>query len=190
MFDFRPLFLLICLSVLPYGAYAKPPVPAPAQKHDKHAPIDITSDTLEVFQAENRAVFTGHVVAIQAEDRLKADTMTVYYRKQDDAAAKKKKTSTGPEAGAIKKIDADGNVFLSTPTETASGDTGTYEVEQQVIHLNNHVVLTRGQNVLKGDKLTYNLDTGKSVVTGGTADAKPGRVHALFVPENKDKSKP
>jgi lipopolysaccharide export system protein LptA len=52
-------------------------------------------------------------------------------------------------------------------------------------------VLTRDKNVLKGDRLTYNLATGKSAISGGGAAAKSGgkdRVRALFVPDGaKDK---
>jgi len=199
---YRLLYLLLLIPAV--AAYAKPPMPASAQKHDRHAPIDITSDRLDVFQAENRAVFSGHVVAIQAEDRLKADEMVVHYRKQDEqeqaktAAPDKKTPDANPmNAGAITKIDTKGNVFLSTPAETASGDWGDYDVDAQVVHLNDHVVLTRGPNVLKGDHLVYNLDTCKSVVTSDAGTAAPGgapatgkqRVHALFIPEKGDKPK-
>jgi lipopolysaccharide export system protein LptA len=200
-------------------AHAKAPSLASGQKHDKKAPIEITADTLEVYQAENRAVFKGHVVAIQADDRLKGDEMIVYYKNQEEQNKEKGKDkksvsnaktpdskatddkaepdSNPMNAGAIKKIDVKGNVFLSTPQETASGDWGDYEVDNQLVHLNDHVVLTRGKNVLKGDKLVYNLDTGKSVVTSATGSQKPGmdtkksqRVHALFVPENKTPNQP
>lgn len=196
--------IVLVLCLLPFDLCAAG-LPGPAQKHDKHAPIDITSDTLEVFQAENRAVFSGHVVAIQAEDRLKADQMTVYYRKQNGqqtgqpAAAKPANKPAAPDsgnplnAGAVRKIDTKGHVFLSTPQDTASGDVGDYDVEKQTIHLNDHVVLTHGKDVLKGDHLVYNLDTGKSVVTSNGVTVGPhptkSRVHALFIPENKDKNK-
>jgi len=170
------------------------PLDASGSKHDNHAPIEVTSDELEVMQELNQAIFTGHVVAIQGEVRLKADKMTVHYdKKEGDAKAKakpaKKSGSKDPSTSAIKKIDTDGNVFLSTPEETASGDDGIYDVEHQQIFLNNHVILTRGQNVLKGDHLVYNFDTGKSKLTtdGGTqSDGKPKeRVRALFVPDKK-----
>jgi len=97
--------------------------------------------------------------------------------------------------GAIKKINADGNVFLSTPEETASGANGIYDVEHQEIRLNTNVVLTRGQNVLKGDKLTYNFATGHSMLNGGGGDesnpdkVSNGRVRALFVPSGKETDK-
>jgi lipopolysaccharide export system protein LptA len=189
-------------------------------------PIEVTSDELEVFQMENRAVFTGHVVAIQGDVRLKADQMAIYYNppKESGDTAKKPaknaekslekpveqapeaasdKAAAKPSAGsadAVKKIEATGSVFLSTPEETASGANGIYDVENNMIYLNDNVVLTRGQNVLKGNHLTYNFTTGKSVLSSkdgnkaaGSGDPVPGkgkqRVRALFVPEGNKSQK-
>src|SRR5690349_1055058 len=119
------LLSLACLATLPFtGALAKTPV-LPGSSHNNKSPIEITSDKLEVFQEENRATFTGHVVAIQGDVRLKADGMTVYYRQQDNG--KKKSKDMAGDANAIRKIDAQGGVFLSTPEETASGASGTYD---------------------------------------------------------------
>lgn len=184
-----PLFICLMLALLPAGAFAKT-APLPVGKHDRHAPIEVTSDTLQVFQQQNRAIFSGHVVAIQENVRLKADKMTVYYRKPADKAGKEKAPEDGGK-DAIQKIEAEGGVFLSTPQETASGDNGVYDVMHQEIHLTGHVVLTREKNVLKGEDLTYNFTTGQSVLHGGTTSAasatagkSTGRVRALFVPDS------
>ena len=151
-------------------------------KYNTDKPIEITADALDVFQEEHRAVFSGHVVAIQGDVRLKSDKMNVFYKQQDEAAPKAK--NTAGEQEAIDKIEVSGNVFLSTPQETASGEIGVYDVAGKQIHLNNQVVLTREKNVLKGDHLTYNIATGKSVITGGKQDENKGRrVRALFVPD-------
>lgn len=165
-------------------------IPALAQANDRFdskQPIEVTSDALEVQQQQNMAIFTGNVVAIQQDVRLKADKMTIYYtsseeKKADAQAAENKQT--------VKKIDVEGNVFLATPEETASGTRGDYDVQGEEIHLYENVVLTRGANTLKGNQLTYNFATGKSVVTGGTvatsgASAGKERVRALFVPDQK-----
>ena len=184
-----------------YDASAAPSGMALGSKHNKKAPIEVTSDALEVMQEQNKASFTGHVVAIQGKVRLTADKMTVFYASAEDKKADKKKNAGKKEnskdnaaQGAIKKIAADGNVFLSTPDETASGANGVYDVEHQEIRLNDHVVLTRGKNILKGDKLTYNFATGRSLISSGAGDVKEGgkkeRVRALFVPESsKDSGK-
>ena len=179
--------------------------PNPFGSAKSKEPIEVTSDTLEVFQPENRAIFSGHVVAIQGDVRLKADQMTVFYNppkespagtQKGEQAPKQEKTAAAGSPDAVKKIEAKGGVFLSTPEETASGANGVYDVEHNMIVLNDNVVLTRGQNVLKGNQLTYNFTTGKSVLSSkdsekaaGSSDPVPGkgkqRVRALFVPEEK-----
>lgn len=163
-------------------------------KHDTKQPIEITSDQLDVLQEENKAIFTGQVVAIQGDVRLKSDKMTVYYAKKDENASTAKKSANPDEAGAIKKIDVDGNVFLKTAQETASGSKGVYDVEKQLITLDNNVVLTRDKNTLKGDHLVYNFASGKSTLSSGVSSViKDGlgkqRVRALFVPEKTDEKK-
>lgn len=165
------------------AAQAAPPALGSGNK-----PIEITSDTLEVMQETHKAIFSGHVVAIQGDMRLKADRMIVHYRQQEQ---KGKQVPDKQEQGAVSKIEAEGNVFMSTPKETASGARGVYDVDTKIINLYNQVVLTRDQNVLKGDTLTYNLASGQSKVTGAASAAQgksPARVRALFVPEKNNDS--
>ena len=81
----------------------------------------------------------------------------------------------------IYKIEAEGGVFFATPLETAQGDKGFYNVDTNTIDLLGNVLLTRDKNVLKGTRLTYNLQTGRSILTGGAA-AGSGRVRGLFLP--------
>lgn len=199
----RFTYLAISLAaLLPGAACASGDKMLPAGKHNTRAPIEVTSDTLDVMQDQSKAVFSGNVVAIQGDVRLKADKMTVHYAKSGDKKEKPKKASLAKDKpadknpeGSIKKIEAEGNVFMSTPNETASGASGVYDVEHQEIRLNSNVVLTRGQNVLKGDRLTYNFATSRSTLTGGEQGSNAGggkkeRVRALFVPEKKaDESK-
>jgi len=183
-------------AFLAFGAHAVYADAMPKQLSN-NAPIEITSDKLDVFQDESHAVFTGHVVAIQGQVRLKSDKMTVYYKKPENKPGQKSvkksvsKKGATPDQSAIEKIEVEGSVFMSTPEETASGTSGLYDVENHQIFLNNNVVLTKGKNILKGDHLVYNLETGKSTVTQGTAvqGEKNQRVRALFVPDNnKDKN--
>jgi lipopolysaccharide export system protein LptA len=170
--------VLVC--VMAAAAQAALPV---GGKHDANAPIEINADALEVLQQENKATFSGNVVAVQGDTRLKSDKMVVYYHPQEE-----KQTSAGQQ-DAIRKIDVIGNVFLAMPEETASGKTGLYDVENQRVELHENVVVTHGKNTLKGDKLVYDMKTGKSVVTSGgavqNAPWRRERVRALFVPDKK-----
>ncbi|MCE2927817.1 MAG: lipopolysaccharide transport periplasmic protein LptA [Rickettsiales bacterium] len=176
---------LIAFSLLAISGAANAAAPK-AGKHDTKQPIEINADTLEVFQQENRAVFTGNVVAIQGDVRLKSDRMNVFYS-SDQGGDSKAKADANPAQGAIDRIEVTGNVFLSTPQETASGATGEYDVKAEQVRLNSNVVLTRENNVLKGDKLIYSFATGKSQLTAGgvTQNGKKERVRAIFVPSKK-----
>ncbi len=169
-----------------------------ASRHDAKLPVEISSDTLEVLQKENRAIFKGNVIAVQGEMRLKSDTMIVHYKqKSDDAKAVAKPAApAAPKAagaadatqsamGAITRIDVEGNVFMATPEESAKGDRGNYDVESKTIHLfGDNVILTREKNILRGTALEYNLETGRSLLTheGDSSGNAGQRVRGVFVP--------
>ncbi len=166
-----------------------------AQAIARDTPIEISSDKLDVFQNEHKAIFTGNVIAVQGTTNMRSTEMVVFYRDSGNKTAPEKPETT-PAANetpatpqGIYRIEAKGSVVFTTPTETALGDTAIYNVDDDTIDLlGSNVTLTRGQNILKGTKLNYNMATGRSVLTGGaTTNAttgKPSRVHGLFVPKS------
>src|SRR5215204_6434756 len=48
-------------------------------------PIKIDADRLDVFDKEQRAVFTGNVVVVQGETTMRCSTLTVFYENQKGA---------------------------------------------------------------------------------------------------------
>lgn len=152
------------------------------QQHDTSLPIEITADSLEVVQDRKVATFTGNVDAVQGDLVLSADQLRVHYG--DDANA-----APGPPGmGSIRRIEAEGNVFLSSPRETAQGDAGVYDVASNRLTMEGAVVLTQDENVIRGQRLEIDLVSGRSQLfaavpstAGGTA---PQRVRALFTPES------
>ena len=159
---------------------AKPPVqnaPGPVQNAPgEDEPIEINADRLEVQQDRQVAIFRGNVEATQGAIRLRADELKVYYRAADRA---QKQADPPAPGGSISRIDATGHVFVSSPEEAAQGAAGTYDVLRKEIVLTGEVVLTRGANVIRGDRLVLNLLTGHSRVE---ANAAGGRVRGLFQP--------
>ena len=143
-------------------------------KHDSSQPIEITADTLDVAQTDQTAIFSGNVVAIQGELRLGSDNLRVYYRGGDARTAAQ---------GAISKLDAIGAVAVSSPRETATSEWAVYDVDTGQITLGGKVVLTRGENVLRGEQLVIDLESGQSRIVG--AQGANGRVRGLFVPNKK-----
>lgn len=169
------IFLFCALFSFPASLQA-----AEGTKYNTDKPIEITANELEVLQKDQVAEFRGNVIAVQGDLKMTSDVMTVHYKTGEQAKA---------DGQSISSIEVKGNVFLSTPEETAEGKSGYYDVMQENITLTEDVVLTRGENVVKGRELVYDLKTGRSQIVGAakaqTKDGKPIRVRGFFVPAKK-----
>jgi len=180
--------------------------PAPAQtlsnsfgglSESSDEPIDIESDILTVYDAEKYATFKGNVKAVQGTTTLRAAELDVHYvgggekitgqateavPVADQAA--KPGAAAGPEA-QISKIEARGSVVItSEDDQTTTSDWALYDVPSQMVTVGGNVVLSQGQNVLKGERLIINLKTGESRFENpGNATSGGGRIRALFMPK-------
>lgn len=167
-----PLVLATCLA-LPAGAQTL--------RHDTTLPIEITADTLEVVQDEQVATFTGNVDAVQGDLVLSADRLLVHYRGGDQQA-----DEAAGNGGTIRRIEALGNVLVTSPEETAQGEVGVYDVAGSLVTLEGSVVLTREEHVIRGERLEIDLTTGRSRVLAAVPSAEggqpPERVRAIFTP--------
>lgn len=136
-------------------------------------PIEVEADALEVQDTNRTATFTGNVRVVQGDIRMKADRITVHY-------------GGGRESGSrIQKIAASGNVLVSAPdNQTASGEWANYIVATRQIEMGNSVVLRQGENVIRGSRLSVDLDSGQARVTG-SENGGTGRVKGLFQPRSQ-----
>lgn len=145
---------------------------------DTKAPIDVDADRIDVLDQQNQALFTGNVRVRQANLTLEADRIKVAYSR-----------AAGASGGdpVIQRLDADGNVRLATPTERATGRFGIYDVDKRILTLIGNVVLTQGTTKVQGNRLTFDLASGRSTLDGRTSTGQPGsRVSGRFaVPERK-----
>jgi len=78
---------------------------------------------------------------------------------------------------------------VNSPSGTATGDNGIYDVAPRLVTLTGHVVLTKGQNVMRGPQLTVTLVPGVAQLGGGRVNSTVapgggpgGRVQGLFTP--------
>ena len=145
-------------------------------KHDSSAPIEVTSDSLEVREGEQIAIFSGDVVAGQGTLRLTADTVTVDYGGEGGDG-----TGGGGDTGEINRMVAEGNVFLSNGAETAQGARAEYDVADGMMRMWGDVVLTQGQNAIAGESLVIDLDAGTGRVEGAGGE----RVKSVFTPSGQ-----
>ena len=166
-------------------------------------PISIEADKLVYFDKEQKAIYSGNVVAIQGDTRLTCSIMTVHMTKTAAAGAAAagaaaagapaagapavKVADAGPapsaESSSVSHLDCAGPVTVLSKTQTATGDSAVYDKPQNKIWIFGHVTLSDRGNVTKGDKLTYDLTSGQATVdTGGTSS----RVKGLFLPGSSD----
>ncbi len=165
--------------------------------HDSSQPIDVTADVLNVYRDQNMAEFKGNVDVVQGDMVLRASRLRVFYTGAAEETVAGSGTPEpapeddgGEEQSAIERIEADGEVYVSSPREAAQGDTGVYDVTGNTITLNGNVVLTRDENVIRGDRLVVDLTAGtstiESAVSSSEGGAKQDRVRARFVPAQEE----
>lgn len=147
-----------------------------AQIGDSSAPMDIEADHVDVFDAERRIVWTGNVHAVQGTSSIRADEIEVIY------------SGTGAGEGMsggwgdIQRIVARQNVHYTTPTQTAVGDQGIYEIENETITLTGDVVIRQCDNVITTNRFITNLVTGDS--SFGDQQQQGERVRAVLTQNN------
>jgi lipopolysaccharide export system protein LptA len=175
-------------------------LPAMAQiglgaRQNSNEPIDISSDTLEVQQDKQLAIFRGKVDVIQGDTRLRSDELFVHYRDRNAQGAAPaggaqrpaarpapQSTAAGPDSSSITKIEAKGNVFVSTPKERAQGDFGVYDVDKKTVTLTGNVLLTSDDSTLRCARAVMYQDTGRS-----TCDPAAGqRVRGVIMPNSSN----
>jgi lipopolysaccharide export system protein LptA len=156
-------------------------------------PISIDADKLVYYDKEHKAVYSGNVVVIQGDTKMTCSTMTVFLdhspAQKGQGAKQPTDGQSGPSADSgVKRLEATGPVTVISKTQVATGDNGAYDKAEGKVWLIGHVTLSDGQNVTKGDKLTYDLKTAEATVD---TSARSSRVHGQFVPKsNPDATKP
>ena len=144
-------------------------------------PIQIESDKLEVRDNESIAIFTGNVSVVQGDTLLKSGKMTVHYKKKEGSDAA---SATMPGGGNIERMEVDGKVYVKSKTQVATGDRGTFDMATEIMTLTgDEVVLTEGQNVIVGCKLTVEMKTGAAKLDG--CGKGTGRVKMLLTPQKQ-----
>ena len=177
MMRFSVSVLAAWLVAVPVAQSAPVPAGQRALSLDSDQPIAVNADSFLADLNGETGIYTGNVIVIQGRVRLHADEVKV----------------TAP-GGRASRMEAQGHVIVDSPSGQAVGDAGIYEVGEQVLRLNGHVVLTKEANVMRGNALEISMVTGLARVTAGGAPAQPGqppgRVQGLFMPPQRGSSTP
>ena len=117
-------------------------------------------DSLEWYDQKQIGVARGNAVAVHGDRRVRGDVLTAQVTKQ----------ANGPSR--ISRIDANGNVIVSSPGQIARGDAGVYNLDTGIATLTGHVRLTRGDNELRGRYAVVDLNTNVSRLLAAPPGAK------------------
>lgn len=178
---YKRLPALLLALVVPFAA-------ASAQQSDgARAPgggaIEITADDgIEWFRDAKQYRATGNAKAVRNTLEVAADTLIAYYRGGEDG-----------ERQVIFRLDAIGNVTVSSPNGIAYGDKGVYHVERQVAVLvgEDLRMITRNSTITAEESLEYwegrslAVARGDALVVRNDQRLKAGVLTAFIKPESQ-----
>lgn len=130
------------------------------------------------YEQAHMAVTLGRSTLKRGDKLMQADTFRVYF--------------VGGQSGKLifERLEAQGNVVISTPTEIAKANRGIYRSQTQVAELFDNVILTRKDGQLRGDYGRYDMATGKSQLFNRYGKKTGGQqVQAILSPVALKKTK-
>jgi lipopolysaccharide export system protein LptA len=156
-------------------------------------PIRIDANKLEVFDKEQRAVYSGDVIAVRGTTTTRATVMTIFYdnkkaqeQKQGTGAVRSAKGDAAPaQDGALKRIEFKGPVSVVNGTQTATANEMVYDALAKQVVLKGNAVVADGPNIQKGELMTYDTEASKAVITN-----PGGRVQGIFTPGSQGEQTP
>ena len=132
--------------------------------------VQVEADQMEIIDTEQKTIFTGNVISTRPSETIKSDEMVVTNVdvKQPDGTLK----------SVTDKVNAKGNVVITTKTQTITGTLAVFNVQANTLEVTGAVRVVQGTTNLTGNRLVVNLDNNHLQMTGGKE-----RVKANFVPK-------
>ena len=135
-------------------------------------PVDIIADEMQWNDEQKVAYAIGNAIATQGEKKISANKLIVYLDQEEDT-------------NEIILIEAEGNVIFTNKKEVATGKIAKYDFIKNNIIIEDTVTLKRDDNIMKGELLVMDLNTGVSQIT---SDKSTKKVKMRFSPKKADKN--
>jgi lipopolysaccharide export system protein LptA len=149
---------------------------------NRNQPIQIEATSLEVNDKTKVATFRGKVYVKQGDTELRCNTLVVYYEEDGVGATSGSRSgAAAAEPQRIRRLEAKGGVIVAQKEQTATGDSGVFDMRKNTITLSGNVVVSHGRNVLRGDRLVVDMATAVSHL-----ESTRGRVQGLFQPSERE----
>ncbi len=117
----------------------------------KRTPIQFESKSLQAVKDQSRVVLQEDVLITQGDFRLQADEATIYFDKKTREAMKV------IASGRVKAFKSD--VELKQRVKAECNEAVFYNQERKMV-LRGNAKLWRGEDLVRGKQITYELDTG------------------------------
>lgn len=165
---------LIAAGALLAAAMAAPE--AHAQLSEGGGPVSYSANNLEYYDAERRLVLVGDVDIVQADARLRADRITLFFSGSGGGEGQ----DGGLGSGDIERMIAEGEVYYVRPAQSARGNRAVYNVASDSVTFTGNVVVASEDNVIRGETLVLAIGSRRTTIRpqGG------GRVRGVFVPSD------
>ena len=159
-----------------------PPNALQGFSQNRDQPVKIDANSLEVRDKDKIATFIGNVHVVQGDTTMRCKVLVVFYD-QNSTTGAPKSTTPGPGGSQqIRRMEAKGGVVVTQKDQTAVGDNAVYDLPANTVTMLGNVVISQGQNMVKGDRLMVNLTSGVSKVECGNSGQC--RVQALIQPSS------
>jgi lipopolysaccharide export system protein LptA len=154
---------------------------------NRDQPIQIEAASLEMRDKKKEATFAGNVKVVQGDTTMTSKSLVVFYDQATASAppaagskgaksAPIQSATPGPGgSSSIRRLEAKGSVVVVQKDQIVTGETAIFDTKANQVTMQGGVVLTQGQNVLRGDRLVVDMTTGVSRIESDT-----GRVQGLF----------
>ena len=140
----------------------------------------ITADTIKVNRLESLIYCIKNVVVEEDNLKITANNMKAKYKYIEG----QKENNYN-----LQYIQANKNVKLKTNEITATSDTAFFDMNKNIVILQNNVVLDDGTGKIYGEKLIYNTITEVAEMVGNQQKENKERVIIILDDINKTKEK-
>ena len=109
----------------------------------------------------------GNAIATQGDKKISANRLVVHLDNEENN-------------NEIILIEAEGNVIFTNKKEIATGNNAKYDFVKNNIIIEDNVTLKKDDNIMKGELLVMDLNTGVSQIT---SDKSTNKVRMRFLPK-------
>ncbi len=132
-------------------------------------PLRITSESLVVEHAKNRAQFSGSVHLTRDDFELKCDRLVAFYKQQ--------------AGGELDRAEAYGHVSMRQGDKHGSSNEAIYKQSEGILILIGKAKVEDPEGTIQGEKIVHNIQTTETRVQQGAAGE---RVHLTFEAEGDE----